>query len=250
MAITINGGTNAITGLAVGGLPDGSVDADTLAANAVVASKIAADAIDGTKISDDAIGNEHVAANAIQNAQVADDAIGVDELHATSGSAGTGTFFRGDGTWQAAGGGKILQIKRAATSSNLQTYSSSYSDVGVSLDITPSSTNSDFLILANFGVVRITQHTTASVYFKVLGGDSGTTQIDEWGTGWAFYTHADLREDRGYAAPTYITHVVNPNTTTQQTYKMQWRMENTTGSGAYLYSPRNLTVMEISGGYA
>ena len=33
MAITINGGTNAITGLAVGGLPDGTVDADTLANN-------------------------------------------------------------------------------------------------------------------------------------------------------------------------------------------------------------------------
>lgn len=32
MAITINGSTNTISGLAVGGLPDGCVDADTLAA--------------------------------------------------------------------------------------------------------------------------------------------------------------------------------------------------------------------------
>ena len=190
-----------------------------------------------------------LADNAVTNAKLADDAVGIAELSA-SGTASATTFLRGDIAWAAPSGGKILQINRAATSSNLQTTSSSYSDVGVSLDITPSSTNSDFLILANFGVIRITQHTTASVYFKVLGGDSGTTQIDEWGTGWAFYTHADMREDRGYAAPTYVTHVVNPNTTTQQTYKMQWRMENTTGSGAYLYSPRNLTVMEISGGYA
>ena len=32
MALTLNGSTNTIAGLAVGGLPDGSVDADTLAA--------------------------------------------------------------------------------------------------------------------------------------------------------------------------------------------------------------------------
>ena len=32
MALTLNGSTNTIGGLAVGGLPDGSVDADTLAA--------------------------------------------------------------------------------------------------------------------------------------------------------------------------------------------------------------------------
>ena len=187
---------------------------------------------------------------------IADDSI-VEAKLDVSNAPTNGHFLQaqsGEGgglTWAAASGGKILQIKRAATSSNLQTTSSSFTDVGLSIDITPSSTDSDFLILANYGVIRITANVTASVYFKVLGGDSGTTQIDAWGTGWAFYTHSSMREDRGYAAPTYVTHVVNPNTTTQQTYKMQWKLENAdAGSGAWLYSPRNLTVMEISGGYA
>ncbi len=40
MAITLNG-NGTIGGLVVGGLPDGSVDADTLAANAVTAPKLA-----------------------------------------------------------------------------------------------------------------------------------------------------------------------------------------------------------------
>ena len=40
MAITINGSANTIAGLAVGGLPDGTVDGDTLAANAVTSAKI------------------------------------------------------------------------------------------------------------------------------------------------------------------------------------------------------------------
>ena len=43
MAIVIDG-SGTVTGLAVGGLPDGSVDADTLAANSVTAAKI----VDGT----------------------------------------------------------------------------------------------------------------------------------------------------------------------------------------------------------
>ena len=39
MAIVIDGSANTIAGLAVGGLPDGSVDTDTLAANAVTTAK-------------------------------------------------------------------------------------------------------------------------------------------------------------------------------------------------------------------
>ena len=45
MAITINGSSNTITGIAVGGLPDGIVDTDMLAAGAVTAPKRGAGAI-------------------------------------------------------------------------------------------------------------------------------------------------------------------------------------------------------------
>jgi hypothetical protein len=44
MPVTING-DGSITGLAVGGLPDGSVDADTLASNAVTSAKLSSGAI-------------------------------------------------------------------------------------------------------------------------------------------------------------------------------------------------------------
>ena len=54
MPITINGGGN-IQGLSVGGLPDGSVDADTLAANAVTSAKIASAAITSSELHDDAV---------------------------------------------------------------------------------------------------------------------------------------------------------------------------------------------------
>jgi hypothetical protein len=49
MPVTING-SGSIVGLAVGGLPDGSVDADTLAANAVTAAKLSSTAISAAKL--------------------------------------------------------------------------------------------------------------------------------------------------------------------------------------------------------
>tara|TARA_B100001989_G_C24329301_1_gene359149 strand:- start:47 stop:661 length:615 start_codon:yes stop_codon:yes gene_type:complete len=50
MPVTING-NGSITGLSVGGLPDGTVDADTLASNAVTTNKIANSAVTSPKTS-------------------------------------------------------------------------------------------------------------------------------------------------------------------------------------------------------
>ena len=51
MPVTING-SGSIAGLSVGGLPNGTVDADTLASNAVTSAKIAANAVTNTEIAD------------------------------------------------------------------------------------------------------------------------------------------------------------------------------------------------------
>ena len=126
MAITINGSANTVAGLAVGGLPDGVVDKDSLAA----------DAVDGTKLADNAVANEHVA----------DDAIGVAEL-STTGTAGSGNFLRGDNSWQAAGGGKLLQMVGSNSSTNTVISSTSWSTTNLSQTITPSKTGSKMLFL-------------------------------------------------------------------------------------------------------
>ena len=51
MTIQING-NGTITGISVGGLPDGIVDTDMIAANAVATAKIASGAINASKLSD------------------------------------------------------------------------------------------------------------------------------------------------------------------------------------------------------
>ena len=83
MAVVING-NGTVTGIAVGGLPDGIVDAGTLATNSVDSAEL----IDG----------------AVDNSHLSDDAVAVAELAAT-GTASSTTFLRGDNSWQAAGGG-------------------------------------------------------------------------------------------------------------------------------------------------
>ena len=55
MPITING-DGTITGLAVGGLPDGSVDTDSLASNAVTNAKMANSSVNSNQIVNGAVG--------------------------------------------------------------------------------------------------------------------------------------------------------------------------------------------------
>ena len=63
MAIVING-SGTVTGLSVGGLPDGTVDADTLASNAVTEAKIASNAVVTGKIADGTIANADINSSA------------------------------------------------------------------------------------------------------------------------------------------------------------------------------------------
>ena len=105
MALVLNGSTNTIGGLAVGGVPDGTTDADALASNAVT------------------------------NAKVADDAIGVAELSAT-GTASSSTFLRGDNSWASlsspmfeAGKVALIQHQTSGSTGGGSTTSGAYNTV-------------------------------------------------------------------------------------------------------------------------
>ena len=54
MALVLNG-DGTVTGLAVGGLPDGTVDAGTLATDSVIAAKLGTDSVTADALKDDAI---------------------------------------------------------------------------------------------------------------------------------------------------------------------------------------------------
>ena len=125
MAITINGTANTVAGLAVGGLPDGSTDADALASNAVT------------------------------NVKVADDAIGVAELSAT-GTAGNTTYLRGDNAWVVPPDtqGKILGYARQWTSSATDCSAlTGFTEIGsFALSYTPTAATSKLLFIAQLNL--------------------------------------------------------------------------------------------------
>ena len=120
MAVTINGSTNqvdlgssgTIANLAVGGIPDNTID----------------------------------------NGTMADDSVGIAELSAT-GTASSSTFLRGDNSWAAAGGGKIVKVWHTDTGSGEgiggNTNSTTYVKKG-HIDITPTSASNKILIVAKY----------------------------------------------------------------------------------------------------
>tara|TARA_R100000808_G_C2085211_1_gene107638 strand:+ start:43 stop:600 length:558 start_codon:yes stop_codon:yes gene_type:complete len=72
-----------------------------------------------------------------------DDSIAIADLSAT-GTASSSTFLRGDNTWAAAGGGKILQVV-GAEEGNYVANPSGYTTF-FDLDITPESASSKFIV--------------------------------------------------------------------------------------------------------
>ena len=111
MAIVFDSDAGTISGLSVGGLPDGIVDGDMLAANAITAGKI----VDGTIVNAD-----------------------INSSAAIAGSKINGSF------------GKVLQVVEGTHATNETTTSTSYVATGLDAVITPSATSSKILVNITF----------------------------------------------------------------------------------------------------
>jgi hypothetical protein len=164
MAIVFDSDAGTITGISVGGLPDGVVDAGTLASNAVTEAKIASSAVVTAKLNDDAVTNAKVAANAIAEAQLAANAV-------VTGKIEDGTITNADvnasaaivGTKLVMPAGSILQTVRGAITSSVE-GSTSFDIMNV--NITPKQADSDMLI-------------TVYVQWSILATNGNTG--DDWG---------------------------------------------------------------------
>ena len=85
MPITISG-SGTVTGISTGGLPDNTVDGDTISSNSVNNAKLADDAVD--------------------SAEIADGAVDLAHLSATGTKSGS-TFLAGDNSWKTVSGTTI-----------------------------------------------------------------------------------------------------------------------------------------------
>ena len=130
MPVTING-DGTISGLAVGGLPDGSVDADTLATDSVTTNKIA-------------------------NSQV------------TSGKLASGAVSVDANTMPV---GSIIQVQTSKNTAQHNMNSNSYGDKGYTIQITPNFSNSKIILTCylHFQLYRQQQESSWMVQIRKNG---------------------------------------------------------------------------------
>ena len=156
MAITIDGSANTVAGLAVGGLPDGVVDQDMLAAAAVNASKIANTTITAAQIAAATITASQIASDTITASQIAANAVGDSELSATTG--------------------KVLKIQWNHHAGQGSTNSSSYEDIRESTAFTPTAADSNLIVLISTSIGNdVTAGTGGNANYRIVSKVDGTT---------------------------------------------------------------------------
>jgi len=212
MAIVING-SGTVTGLAVGGLPDGTVDAGTLATNSV----------DSAELIDGAVDDSHIAALAASKLTGA--------LPAISGASLTGLTSSQMPT------GSVLQVVQATHSSQVSTSSTSWTNMGLSASITPTTSSSKVLVILNYvGAVTSDNH----LYIQIL---RDSTSILSNGS-------ARFAQSAGVSGGGLtLNKLDSPSTTSAVTYSGQFHTRDSGENVIVQYgnTPSTITLLEVAG---
>jgi hypothetical protein len=147
--------------------------------------------------------------------------------------------------------GTVLQVKTATLSFTQAFTGGGYTDVtNLSIDITPTSAGSKFLITGYFGAIS-TWHSgrERTLDGRVLRNGSNITGIpsaDNNRQGTVFRTGSG-ETDGNHPRPVSFTVMDEPNTTDQITYKVQVRPENS--SSGIVYINRSVLYDDVSSSY-
>jgi len=148
----------------------------------------------------------------------------------------------------AGAGGKILQVVTFEKSSNSSTTNTSYTDTGLTVDITPSSTSSKIFVIANLCSARTgsTNQQACNSFYNLVRGSTELTATR------LNYYDAEDNTNREVDGVLTLTNLDEPNTTSATTYKCQMK-----AGGANITTQINqttsntpnssITVMEIAG---
>jgi len=157
------------------------------------------------------------------------------------------TVASGIPSWAtAAGGGKVLQVVSATTTTQTTIASTSFTDTNITATITPTLVTSKILVLVNFmaGVERSARRAGGGA--KLLRGattllDYGANNIANSDIGGG--SSNNLRIAGGFH------YYDSPATTSATIYKVQGRAEDTSSSGLIIFqdnsSPSTITLLEI-----
>ena len=185
--------------------------------------------------------------NTIDNGTMADDSVGIAELSAT-GTASSSTFLRGDNSWAAAGGGKIVKVWLSDHQLAGNTDSTSYVKTSGYIDVTPSSASNKILIMTRYNMHfrnHADNQTNSSFRVKLVR----TSAFDDTTSA------TDMRENNGgiwesgfpngaeYALGMgSMVHMDSPNTTGNRRYAVYYKV---TDSSWTLYLNYNTTAQDV-----
>ena len=179
----------------------------------------------------------------LTSSDITDGIVSIADL-ATTGTASSSTFLRGDGAFAEAGGGKVLQVVSTQINSVFSTTSSSFVDVtGFTADITPSATSSKVLIWLSSVIANSSSSTNR---FKLLRASTDLAPAAD-GTGfWEGNISAMGNQHMSFQ----FCFLDSPSTTSATTYKLQTLVDSGTmyvGSrpGGANQCSSTITLMEI-----
>ena len=181
MPVTING-DGTISGLAVGGLPDGSVDADTLAAGAAVPA-------------DGSITTAKLANGSVTSGKLASGAVSVDANSMPVGS--------------------IIQVQTSKNTAQHNMNSNSYGDKGYTIQITPNFSNSKIILTCylHFQLFRSNQESSWMV--EILKNGSAIKSMNSYHY---FEAHPSYQSRVVHKSNLPITYIDTAGGTSQITY--------------------------------
>jgi hypothetical protein len=181
-----------------------------------------------------------IADSIITSAKIVDGTIALVDLSAT-GTQDATTFLRGDNTFAAAGGGLVLQVLNATSTTETVMNNDTWVDVGITLVITPSAISSKVLITANAsGCGKATSNTYLEL--RLLKDATVLAVIEQRGG----YTADTSANKVGTISTSYLD---SPSTTSATTYKLQGRSGSNSAYAQVGDSnpTHTITLMEISG---
>jgi len=148
--------------------------------------------------------------------------------------------FAFTGTVTGAGGGKVLQVLNTTRDQSSSTSSSSFVDInsGFKVDITPSSTSSKILFWCHIAGICTNSSSASACSIQVLRDSTSV----------AFNENIKYGSQFPESFSTTITHLDSPNTTSQITYKPQFRNRESAQVSINVSSGdiSEMVVMEIS----
>jgi len=177
-----------------------------------------------------------VLGNTLDVGTPSDNTVSLAKLTAT-GTKDATTFLRGDNTFAAAGGGKVLQVLSATDSTARSTTSTSFVTASntLSVDITPSATSSKIFITASF---EADSNSGARGFWTIykdstnLGAANGMFSV--------FSSAGSLDGSSGS-----LTFLDSPSSTSQLTYAVYMKTNGTTCSMNANTVKGSIVVMEI-----